>query len=141
MIRADFALRHAGQLATMVPLKDDPLGTIRDGALAARGGRVVWIGEDRDLESQVALDGDLLDVAGACVIPGLVDAHTHPVFAGSRADEFAERVSGVPYHAQQSGERGIARTVRATRQADVSTLIELAAARANRFLANGTTTI
>jgi len=141
LIRADFALRRAGQLATMVPLKDDPLGRIRDSALAAREGRVVWIGEDRDLESQVALDGDLLDAAGACVIPGLVDAHTHPVFAGSRADEFAERVSGVPYQAQQGGERGIARTVRATREADVSTLTELAAARANRFLANGTTTI
>ncbi len=141
MIRADFALRHAGQLVSMVPGKDDPLGRISNGALAARGGRVVWIGEDRDLESQVALDGDQLDAAGACVIPGFVDAHTHPVFAGSRADEFAERVSGVAYHAQQSGERGIARTVRATREADVSTLIELAAARANRFLANGTTTI
>src|SRR5207302_1427825 len=69
------------------------------------------------------------------------DAHTHPVFAGSRADEFAERVSGVAYRAQQSGERGIARTVRVTRETDVATLTELAAARANRFLANGTTTI
>src|SRR6266550_4332266 len=141
VIRADFALRHAGQLATMMPRPDDPLGRINDGALAAHGGRVVWIGDDRDLESQVTLDGDLLDAAGACVIPGLVDAHTHPVFAGSRADEFAERVSGVTYHAQQSGERGIARTVRATRESDTPTLIELAAARANRFLANGTTTI
>src|SRR5947208_4973777 len=141
LIRADFALRHAGQLATMMPRPDDPLGRIKDGALAAHGGRVVWIGDDRDLESQVTLDGDLLDAAGACVIPGLVDAHTHPVFAGSRADEFAERVSGVTYRAQQSGERGIARTVRATREADVSTLTELAAARANRFLANGTTTV
>jgi imidazolonepropionase len=141
LIRADFALRHAGQLATMVPANDDPLGRIANGALAARGGRVVWIGDDRDLESQVALDGDLLDAAGACVMPGMVDAHTHPVFAGSRADEFAERVSGVAYQVQQSGERGIARTVRATREADISTLIELAAARAGRFLANGTTTI
>jgi imidazolonepropionase len=142
LIRADFALRRAGQLATMVPAKDDPLGRIRNGALAARGGRVVWIGDDRDLESQVDLDGDILDAAGACVIPGLVDAHTHPVFAGSRADEFAERVSGViTYRAQQSGERGIARTVRATREADVTTLIELAVDRATRFLANGTTTI
>src|ERR1700694_1845597 len=141
LIRADFALRHAGQLATMEPVQDDPLGRIRDGALAARGGRVGWIGEDRDLESQVALDGDLIDAAGACVIPGLVDAHTHPVFAGSRADEFAERVRGVGYREQQAGERGLARTIRATREADVSTLIELAAGRANRFLANGTTTI
>src|SRR5438309_8156000 len=141
LIRADFALRHASQLATMLPREDDPLGRINDGALAAREGRVVWIGDDRDLEAQVTLDGDLLDAAGACVIPGLVDAHTHPVFAGSRADEFAERVSGVTYHAQQSGERGIARTVRATREADVSALTELAAARANRFLAIGTTTV
>jgi predicted amidohydrolase YtcJ len=62
----------------MVDATDDALGRIRDGALAAREGRVVWIGEDRELESQVRLDGDLLDVRGACVIPGLVDAHTHP---------------------------------------------------------------
>ncbi len=125
----------------MVTATDDPLGRIRDGALAAREGRVVWIGEDRQLESQVTLDGDLLDARGACVIPGLVDAHTHPVFAGSRADEFAERLSGVPYTTQQSGERGIARTVRATREADGATLLGLAQSRANRFLANGTTTI
>jgi len=125
----------------MVPATDDPLGRIRGGALAAREGRVVWLGEDRELESQVTLDGDLLDAQGACVIPGLVDAHTHPVFAGSRADEFAERLSGVPYATQQSGERGIARTVRATREADGATLLRLAQSRANRFLANGTTTI
>jgi imidazolonepropionase len=141
LIRADFALRHTGQLATMVPATDDPLGRILDGALAAREGRVVWIGKDRELESQVTLDGDLLDAQGACVIPGLVDAHTHPVFAGSRADEFAERVSGVPYQVQQSGERGIARTVRATRHSDGPMLLGLAQGRANRFLANGTTTI
>ena len=125
----------------MVPAADDALGRIEDGALAAREGRVVWIGSDRDLESQVTLDGDLLDARGACVIPGLVDAHTHPVFAGSRVDEFFERISGIPYQAQQSGDRGIMRTVRATRQSDGATLLELAQGRANRFLANGTTTI
>ena len=110
----------------MVSATDDPLGRIQDGALAAREGRVVWIGKDRELEAQVTLDGDLLDTQGACVIPGLVDAHTHPVFAGSRADEFAERASGVPYAVQQSEERGIARTVRATREADEPTLLALA---------------
>src|SRR5216110_1159029 len=125
----------------MLPNADDPLGRIRDGALAAREGRVVWIGEDRRLEAEVDLDGDLLDAAGACVIPGLVDAHTHPVFAGSRADEFVERQTGVSYGAQQSSERGIMRTVRATRQADPATLAELASARIRRFLANGTTTV
>lgn len=141
MIQSDFVLRHAGTLATMVPRNGDRLGCIRDGALAARQGRVVWIGEDSALESQVALDGDELDAAGACVIPGLVDAHTHPVFAGTRADEFAQRQSGATYQGQQSGERGIMRTVRATRDADTARLAELAEARAGRFLANGTTTI
>src|SRR5205823_872177 len=108
---------------------------------ARRRWRTGWSGQDRELDAQVELDGDQLDAAGACVIPGLVDAHTHPVFAGSRADEFAERVSGGDYRAQQSGERGIASTVRATREADPASLLALTEARANRFLANGTTTI
>ena len=125
----------------MVPTTTDPLGRITGGALAARQGRVVWIGPDHELEQQVELDGDQLDAAGACVMPGLVDAHTHPVFAGARADEFLERVSGTSYQAQQGDERGIPRTVRATRDADVDTLLELAQRRALRFLANGTTTI
>src|SRR2546426_4367164 len=125
----------------MMPNEGDPLGRISDGALAAREGRVVWIGEDRQLEDQVDLDGDQLDAAGACVLPGLVDAHTHPVFAGSRADEFAERLSGAEYRARQWGERGMARTGRATRGADAATLLALTEARANRFHVNGTTTI
>jgi len=141
VINADFVLRHAGQLVTMVGTATDPLGRVQDGALAADEGRVVWIGPDRDLEAHVGLDGDLLDAAGACVVPGLVDAHTHPVFAGSRADEFAERMSGASYAGQQGGERGIRRTVSSTRAASEATLIDLAEERANRFLANGTTTI
>src|SRR5207247_11365297 len=107
----------------MMPNEGDPLGRISHGALAARAGRVVWIGEDRQLEDQVDLDGDQLDAAGACVLPGLVDAHTHPVFAGSRADEFAERVRGAEYRAQQSGERGILRTARAARESAAATLL------------------
>lgn len=141
MIDADFALRRAGQLATMVPSNGDPLGRIGDAALASNRGRVVWLGRDAELEQHVRLDGDQLDAAGACVIPGLVDAHTHPVFAGSRADEFAERQTGRSYQAQQSGERGIMRTVRSTRAADQARLLALAEDRADRFLANGTTTI
>lgn len=141
MIDADFVVRRAGLLATMMPVDGDPLGRIVDGALAARAGRVVWLGPDAELEANVRLDGDALDAAGACVVPGLVDAHTHPVFAGSRADEFFERQQGSAYQAQQSGERGIMRTVRATRAADTATLLKLAESRADRFLANGTTTI
>lgn len=141
MIDADFVVRRAGQLATMVPEEGDPLGRVVNGALAARAGRVVWLGEDAALEKSVRLDGDALDAGGACVIPGLVDAHTHPVFAGSRADEFFERQAGSAYQVQQSGDRGIMRTVKATRAAETSALLGLAEARADRFLAHGTTTI
>ena len=84
VIRADFVLRHAGQLATMQPTDADPLGRVTDGALAARQGRVVWIGPDRQLERGVELDGDQVDAAGACVMPGLVDAHTHLVIGWRR---------------------------------------------------------
>ncbi len=141
MIRADFALRRAGQLATMVPAGGDPLGCIPDGALAARDGRVVWVGREADIESRVHLEGELVDAGGRCVLPGLVDAHTHPVFIGSRADEFAERLSGVSYTDQQVGDRGIWRTVRATRAASEEALLAAAFARARRFLQYGTTTI
>jgi imidazolonepropionase len=140
-VRADFVLRRAGQLVTMQPRPGDPLGRVSNGALAAGAGRVVWIGPDQKIESQVELDGDSLDAAGACVLPGWVDAHTHPVFAGSRADELAERVSGVSYREQQVGEKGIRRTVRATRDASEDQLFELALARAHRFLSHGTTSI
>ena len=141
MIAADFVIRRAGQLATMVPRDGDPLGRIPGGALAAKSGVVVWVGADAELERSVALAGDELDAEGACVIPGLVDAHTHPIFAGSRAEEFAERQAGASYRAQQSGERGIMRTVRATRDADLDTLVQLGERRAERFLRCGTTTI
>jgi imidazolonepropionase len=141
VIQADLAIRRAGELATMVPTQGDVLGRISNGALAARDGFVVWVGPEADLEREVDLDGDQIDAQGACLMPGFVDPHTHPVFAGVRADEFAERQAGATYRAQQSGERGIMRTVRATREAGKDVLVELAKERADRFLANGTTTI
>lgn len=141
MISADFVLRHAGQLCTLVSRKDDPLGRIADGAVAASMGVVVWVGPDTQLEQRVRLDGDQVDADGRCVLPGLVDPHTHPVFKGSRADEFAERLSGVSFAAQQQAERGIRRTVSATRAASDDELLALTVERAHRFLAHGTTTI
>ena len=125
----------------MVPDADDPLGRIRDGALAARLGRVVWVGRDDEIESAVRLDGEMVDAGGGCVLPGLVDPHTHPVFAGSRWDEFAERQTGGSYLAQQEGERGIRRTVKETRAATEEALLAGALNRARRFLQLGTTTI
>jgi imidazolonepropionase len=141
MIRADFVLRHAGCLITMLPRDGDLLGAVRNGALAAFEGTVVWVGPDAEVEAAVRLDGDQVDAGGRLVTPGLVDAHTHPVFTGSRADEFAQRLAGDSYASQQNAERGIRRTVRATRAASEDELVALAVERAHRFLAHGTTTI
>ena len=154
-LRADFVLRHAGQLVTGAPVAvaaagavvaphDDGLGVIFDGALAARGGRVVWVGPDAALGgARVDLSGDALelDAAGACVLPGFVDSHTHTVFAGSRADEYAARLGGVTYAEILASGGGINRTVMATRAASLDELAASATRRLDSFLSHGTTTL
>src|SRR5687768_10844963 len=100
-------------------------------AMLVRDGRIAWIGAPGD-----APDGERVDLGSALVTPGLVDSHTHPVFAGDRSDEAAARLEGVPY-----SEGGILRTVRATRDADEATLERLVEGRLRAALAAGTTTI
>src|SRR2546425_11347585 len=78
VIRADLVLRHAGQLATMIPTTADPLGRLTGGALAARQGRVVWIGPGGVQARQVELHGGQRDAAGARGGPGLRGLHPHP---------------------------------------------------------------
>ena len=137
----------------MVARNGDALGRIRDGAFAALDGRVVWVGPDAELERTVHLDGDMVDAGGRCVLPGLVDPHTHPVFAGSRTADFYERLTPnlslpsagkgliVPSPPGRGGGGGIPLTVRLTREADSQTLLANAQEHAIRFLAHGTTTI
>src|SRR5687767_9358906 len=100
-------------------------------AMLVRDGRIAWIGAPGD-----APDGERVDLRSALVTPGLVDSHTHPVFAGDRSDEAAARLEGAPYT-----EGGILRTVRATREADDATLERLVEARLRAALAAGTTTV
>lgn len=89
---------------------------------------------DRELEPDLGLPE--LDAGGRAVVPGFVDAHTHLVFAGDRADEFEARLAGRPYEAG-----GILRTVRATRAASFEELVDATVSRANACLQSGTTTI
>lgn len=141
MIQADLVVRRAGLLCTMVARAGDQLGRVRDAAFAARDGAIVWVGGDADLERTVQLAGDLVDARGRCVVPGLVDPHTHPVFAGSRVADFYERLHlSLPLVGRGRG-GGIQSTVTHTREADSATLLALARQRADRFLAHGTTTI
>lgn len=121
---------HNARLVTC----DDRLGVIDQGALLADGGRISWIGAERDAKAPPgALD---LDARGRALLPGLVDCHTHLVFAGDRAGEFAARLRGEPYRAG-----GIMTTVRATRAAGDDELRALAEERLRRFASFGVTTV
>jgi len=101
-------------------------------AIVVRDGRIAWVGDPADAPP----DAERIDLGHALVTPGLVDSHTHPVFAGDRSDEAAARLEGAPYT-----EGGILRTVRETRAADDATLERLVEARLRAALAAGTTTV
>ena len=121
-----------GQLVTGDPeLGDGELGVVRNAALVIEGGRVAAIEPAGRAEAD-----ERLDAAGRCVIPGFVDSHTHLVFAGDRAQEFAERMAGRPYAAG-----GIRVTTEATRAARAAELRGLASGRLAEARRAGITTI
>ena len=92
----NLVLRNAGRLVTCDPaLGEGPLGVVERGALTAAGGRVTWVGRERDLP-EVPAGAVELDARGMAVVPGLVECHTHLVFAGDRSAEFAARMRGEP---------------------------------------------
>ncbi len=117
-------------------------GLIPGGAVAIDDRRIAWVGRDRDLEAAVDLEGArTLDAGGGLVTPGLVDSHTHLVFAGERAGEFALRCSGKSYLDVALAGGGISVTTRATRAASDVALFDAAVLRARRLLAQGVTTL
>ncbi len=118
-----------GLLVTNDPaLGEGALGVVRDAALVIEEGRVAAI------EPAGAEADERYDAAGRCVIPGFVDSHTHLIFAGDRADEFAARMAGAPYEAG-----GIRVTTEATRAASDDELLALARSRRAEALAAGIT--
>ncbi len=114
------------------------LGIIPDGAMLIDHGIIQQIGSRHDIESQAT---EIIDAAGRLVMPGFVDAHTHPVFAGNRAAEFEQRISGASYADIAAAGGGIWSTVRQTRAASDDELVAAASKHARWFLENGTTTI
>jgi imidazolonepropionase len=134
------ALITGAHLATMAGTGEDRYGTIRDGALGIQDGRIAWIGAERDLPRGASAQR-LLHVPGAWVTPGLVDCHTHLVYAGNRVNEFEARQRGATYAeiAQQGG--GINATVRATRAASDDELVAASRPRLAALAAEGVTTV
>lgn len=133
--------RHA-RLATFAP--GSPWGWIEDGTVITEGDRITWVGADADLlalasaHRQPAAE---IDLQGALVTPGLVDAHTHLVYGGDRAAEFEQRLHGATYEEIARAGGGIRATVAATRAASDEQLFASAAKRARILMAEGVTTI
>ncbi len=125
-------------LATMTE-GEDAYGAIADGALAVQDGRIAWVGPEAALPQRDA--GMLIDGCGGWLTPGLIDCHTHLVFAGDRSGEFEQRLQGVSYEAIARAGGGIASTVRATRAASAEALEDSARRRLDALRAGGVTTV
>ena len=117
-----------------------PFTRVADAALVIEEGSVSWVGRRRDLPAAFAALPDE-DLGGRAVLPGLVDCHTHLVWAGSRVGEYVARSQGDDYEAILARGGGIMATVRATRAASESRLAELAGVRAKSFLQGGVTAL
>ncbi len=153
MEHADLVIRNIGQLLTMDPASGgrgdaaaDPvagLGLVINAAVAIKGERILWTGRERELAAAVSIDAKTvsIDAGGSAAMPGLIDCHTHSVFAGSRAHEFARRISGASYEEILAEGFGIHATVRATREASEEALAALLISRLDSFLSLGVTTV
>src|SRR5207253_5615576 len=117
------------------------LAIIEDGAMLVHGDYIEAVGRRREIEALITSDCEVVDAGRRVVMPGFVDAHTHPVFAGIRANEFEQRSSGASYREIAAGGGGIRSTVRATRNASLNDLVKVGKRYAEWFLRNGTTTI
>jgi len=113
------------------------LSVIHDGALIVRDGVITHVGPRRELQ----LPPEIVDAGNKVVMPGFVDAHTHPVFAGNRADEFEQRAGGATYREISAAGGGIRSTVRKTRAASEDELFAATSRYTQWFLRGGTTTI
>jgi len=143
--KVDLIIKNASELLTLSPAfkEESGLGIIRNGALAVKNGKIVWIGKTNELSKSWVLkrSGKEIDARGKVVMPGLIDSHTHIIFAGSRENEFEQRLQGLSYLEIAERGGGILSTVEATRKASFEELFLLGKKRLNRTLSRGVTTI
>ena len=135
------ALWLNARIATMQAGGGVPYGLVEDGALAVEDGRIAWVGPLADLPSALRAGAPEHDAGGALITPGLVECHTHLVYAGDRAGEFEARLNGASYEDIARAGGGIVSTVRATRAADEANLLAQSRRRLRALLAEGVTTI
>jgi imidazolonepropionase len=117
------------------------IGVIEDGGLIVREGRIEQVRSSTQIKARIDANSVVVDAGGRVVIPGFVDAHTHPVFAGTRAGEFEERSAGATYQQIAARGGGIQSTVNQTRAASLDDLVSTGRRYASWFLRAGTTTV
>src|SRR5713101_5594827 len=116
------------------------LSIIENGAVIVQDGNIQWVGRTADLPS-IPPNAKVLDASGQVVLPGFIDSHTHLVFAGSRENEFEQRLQGLTYQDIAASGGGINATVQQTRQASKEELKESTRKRLQRLLSFGVTTV
>jgi imidazolonepropionase len=146
--KIDVLIHNIGQLCT-VPAHDGgpqrghrlgDLGLLENAAVAIRHGLIVAVGPDAALRGTYTA-AEAIDANGRLVTPGLVDPHTHLIFAGERSSEFEQRIAGATYQEIMAAGGGINRTVKDTRAASLDTLIAQSKRRLDTMLAHGSTTV
>lgn len=146
-MKADLLIRGISQLATATgPMGAEPKrgAAMRDvtvvewAALAVSDGKVAWVGKASDWDGEAA---ETVDAGGRAVVPGLVDPHTHAVWAGDRLADFEARAAGATYEAILAGGGGIRSTIRETGMYSAEELSVLAAPRLEALMRSGATTI
>jgi imidazolonepropionase len=144
----NLAILDIGQLVTLagparprVGKELSHLAIIEDAAMFIRNGRIAEVGAYAELRTRIPKDAVVIDAQCRCVTPGFVDAHTHLVFAGNRANEFEQRVAGATYQEIAAAGGGILRTVALTRAAKEDDLLVAARRHRDWMLRTGTTTL
>ncbi len=151
-VKASLLIKNAAQLITLHDQQKigpktgkgmSDLNIIKDGAVAVFGSRIVAVGETSKILKQIKLEkkAKIVDAEGKVVTPGLIDPHAHPVYAGTRSDEFEMRLAGKSYMDIAKAGGGIASTVKAVRKASKKELKDNGKVLLERMLSSGTTTV
>ncbi|WP_282166969.1 imidazolonepropionase [Shewanella japonica] len=128
-------------IATMDPDNSAAYGAITDAAIAVKDGKIAWLGPRKELPDFDVFDMPVYRGRGGWITPGLIDAHTHLVFAGNRANEFEMRLEGASYEDIARAGGGIISTVNACREAEEAELFDLGRQRLNALAKEGVTTV
>lgn len=138
--RNGISLWRNARIATLDPSRDG-LGIIEGGTIAAKDGRIVFVGPESELPSSLIEQPETVDCEGRWITPSLIDCHTHLVFGGNRAMEFEMRLNGASYEEIAKAGGGIVSSVRDTRTRSEDELVAEALPRLDTLLAEGISTI